>query len=179
MSALMQSASSCFGPRLDLLGEAMIVRWIKSSVFLALIPDAQRSCWRSIRILSIEFLSLISDAQRLCWKVDADFRQRIPNSRAGYPTVVLEGRCGFPSTNSQFSCWMPNGRVGSSAMVDAQLSCWMPSYRAGSWKLSNFQFHSEFGAKFSIRIPLELAKGFPSRIPSVLAKFTEFGVKKQ
>ena len=62
--------------------------------------------------------------------------------------------------------------------VDSQLSPWMPSYRAGSWKLINL-ISSEFGAEFSIRIPLELANGFPSRIPSELAKLTEFGVKKQ
>ena len=62
--------------------------------------------------------------------------------------------------------------------VDSQLSPWMPSYRAGSWKLINL-ISSEFEAEFLIRIPLELANGFPSRIPSELAKLTEFGVKKQ
>ena len=58
MSALLQSASSCLGPRLDLLGEAMIVRWRN--------PVHSRQ---------------LSDAQRSCWKVDTDFRRRIISSR--------------------------------------------------------------------------------------------------
>ena len=33
------------------------------------------------------------------------------------------------------------------------------------------------GAEFSIRIPPDLANGFPSRISSELAKFAEFGAK--
>ena len=99
----------------------------------------------------------------------------MPSYCVGCPTVALEA---WPSSpNVQLLCWIPNRRVGSS--TNRRCPTIALDTQPSRWKLDaqSFLLFLEFGEKSPIQIQPKLVKEFPSRIPSKLAKITEFGVR--
>ena len=113
---------------------SMIVRWVKSSVFSAIVgcPASVGCPTVALEARPSSNAQQVLDAQPSRWKLD--HRRQMPSK-----------------------CWIPNRRVGSSTIIEypASIGCptvalearpssnaqpllWMPNRRVGSWKLNNF-----------------------------------------